>query len=61
MILLNQFNIIICLVLILGILLLISLIPTWNIKAYGHISSTIPNTVFKDKDGYTTAFLLYPA
>jgi hypothetical protein len=51
MILLNQFSIIICLVLIIGILLLISLIPTWNIKAYGHISSAIPNAIFKEKDG----------
>jgi len=48
-------------VLIKGILLLVSLIPTWNIKAYGHISSTIPNAIFKEKDGYTIAFLLYPA
>jgi hypothetical protein len=61
MILLKQFNIIICLVLIIGILLLISLIPTWNIKAYAHISSTIPNAIFKEKDGYTIAFLPYPA
>src|SRR5688500_14349963 len=61
MILLNQFNIIICLVLIIEILLLISLIPTWNIKAYAHISSAIPNAIFKEKDGYTIAFLPYPA
>lgn len=60
MILLNQFNIIICLVLI-GILFLISLIPTWNIKVYAHISSAIPNAIFKEKDGYTIAFLPYPA
>lgn len=60
MILLNQFNIIICLVLIIGILL-ISLISTWNIKVYAHISSAIPNAIFKEKDGYVIAFLPYPA
>ena len=60
MIFLNQFNIIICLVLI-GILFLISLIPTWNIKVDAHISSAIPNAIFKEKDGYTIAFLPYPA
>lgn len=60
MIFLNQFNIIICLVLI-GILFLISLIPTWDIKVYAHISSAIPNAIFKEKDGYTIAFLPYPA
>ena len=60
MILLNQFNIIICLVLIIEILLLISLIPTWNIKVYAHISSAIPNAIFKEKDGYPIAFLPYP-
>jgi hypothetical protein len=61
MIFLNQFNIIICLVLIIGILFLISLIPTCNIKVYAHISSAIPNAIFKEKDGYTIAFLPYPA
>ena len=61
MILLNQFNIIICLVLIIGILILISLISNWNIKVYAHISSAIPNAIFKEKDGYTIAFLPYPA
>lgn len=61
MILLNQFNIIICLVSIIGILLLIALIPTWNIKVDAHISSAIPNAIFKEKDGYTIAFLPYPA
>lgn len=61
MIFLNQFNIIICLVLMIGILFLISLIPTWDIKVYAHISSAIPNAIFKEKDGYTIAFLPYPA
>lgn len=61
MIFLNQFNIIIWLVLMIGILFLISLIPTWNIKVYAHISSAIPNAIFKEKDGYTIAFLPYPS
>ena len=34
---------------------------TWNIKVYAHISSAIPNAIFKEKDGYTIAFLPYPA
>ena len=61
MIFLNRFNIIIWLVLMIEILFLISLIPTWNIKVYAHISSAIPNAIFKEKDGYTIAFLPYPA
>src|SRR5918994_7372446 len=61
MIFLNQFNIIIWLVLMIGILFLISLIPTWNIKVYAHISSAIPNAIFKEKDGYTIAFFTYPS
>jgi hypothetical protein len=44
-----------------GILFLISLIPTWNIKVYAHISSAIQNAIFKEKDGYTIAFLPYPS
>src|SRR5215211_7995547 len=43
------------------ILFLISLIPTWNNKAYAHISSAIPNVILKKKDGYNIAFLPYPA
>jgi hypothetical protein len=62
MIALIQFNTLICLVLIVGILFfLVSLIPTWNNKVYAHISSTIPNAIFKEKDGYNIAFLPYPA
>ncbi len=57
----NQFNTIICLMLIIGILFFISIIPTWNNKVYGHISSAIPNAIFKEKDGYNIAFLPYPA
>lgn len=47
--------------LLIGILFLISIIPTWNNKVYGHISSAIPNAIFKEKDGYNIAFLPYPA
>jgi hypothetical protein len=47
--------------LIIGILFLISIIPTWNNKVYAHISSAIPNAIFKEKDGYNIAFLPYPA
>jgi hypothetical protein len=62
MIALIQFNTLIRLVLIVGILVcLVSLIPTWNNKVYAHISSTIPNAIFKEKDGYIIAFLPYPA
>lgn len=57
----NQLNTIICLMLIIGILFFISIIPTWNNKVYGHISSAIPNAIFKEKDGYNIAFLPYPA
>lgn len=57
----NQFNTLICLMLIIGILFLISIIPTWNNKVYAHISSAIPNAIFKEKDGYDIAFLPYPA
>lgn len=57
----NQFNTLICLMLLIGILFLISIIPTWNNKVYGHISSAIPNAIFKEKDGYNIAFLPYPA
>lgn len=62
MIALIQSNTLIRLVLIVGILFfLISLIPTWNNKVYAHIPSTIPNAIFKEKDGYNIAFLPYPA
>ena len=61
MIALNQFSTLICLVLIIGILFLISLISTWDNKVYAHIPSTIPNAIFKEKDGYNIAFLPYPA
>src|SRR5688500_14082060 len=62
MIALIQFNTLIRLVLIVGILVcLVSLIPTWNNKVYAHISSTIPNAIFKEKDGYIITFLPYPA
>jgi hypothetical protein len=62
MIALIQFNTLICLVLIVGILFfLVSLIPTWNNKVYAHIPSTIPNAIFKEKDGYNIGFLPYPA
>ena len=62
MIALIQFNTLIRFVLIVGILVcLVSLIPTWNNKVYAHISSTIPNAIFKEKDGYIIAFLPYPA
>lgn len=47
--------------LLIGILFLISIIPTWNNKVYAHISSAIPNAIFKEKDGYNIAFLPYPA
>jgi len=47
--------------LIIGILFFISIIPTWNNKVYSHISSAIPNAIFKEKDGYNIAFLPYPA
>ena len=57
----NQFNTLICLMLLIGILFLISIIPTWNNKVYAHISSAIPNAIFKEKDGYNIAFLPYPA
>lgn len=57
----NQFNTLICLMMIIGILFLISIIPTWNNKVYAHISSAIPNAIFKEKDGYNIAFLPYPA
>jgi hypothetical protein len=43
------------------ILFLISLIPTCNNKVYAHISSAVPNAIFKEKDGYNIAFLPYPA
>lgn len=62
MIALIQFNTLICLILIVWILVfLVSLIPTWNNKVYAHIPSTIPNAIFKEKDGYNIAFLPYPA
>ncbi|HEU5461429.1 MAG TPA: hypothetical protein VFU79_04070 [Nitrososphaeraceae archaeon] len=62
MIALIQCNTLIRLVLIVGILFfLVSLIPTWNNKVYAHIPSTIPNAIFKEKDGYNIAFLPYPA
>lgn len=57
----NQFNTLICLMLLIGILFLISIIPTWNNKVYAHISSAIPKAIFKEKDGYDIAFLPYPA
>lgn len=57
----NQFNTLIYLMLLIGILFLISIIPTWNNKVYAHISSAIPNAIFKEKDGYNIAFLPYPA
>jgi hypothetical protein len=61
MLFLNQFNILISLVLMIEILFLISLIPTCNNKVYAHISSAVPNAIFKEKDGYNIAFLSYPA
>jgi hypothetical protein len=62
MIALIQFNTLICLILIVWILVfLVSIIPTWNNKVYAHIPSTIPNVIFKEKDGYNIAFLPYPA
>ncbi len=62
MIALIQFNTLICLILIVWILVfLVSLIPTWNNKVYAHIPSTIPNAIFKEKDGYNIALLPYPA
>jgi len=61
MIALIQFNTLICLMLLIGILFLISIIPTWNNKVYAHISSAIPNAIFKEKAGYNIAFLPYPA
>ncbi len=62
MIALIQFNTLICLILIVWVLVfLVSLIPTWNNKVYAHIPSTIPNAIFKEKDGYNIAFLPYPA
>ena len=61
MLFLNQFNIFISLVLMIEILFLISLIPTCNNKVYAHISSAVPNAIFKEKDGYNIAFLPYPA
>jgi hypothetical protein len=36
-------------VLMIEMLFLISLIPTWNNKAYAHISQAIPNAILKKK------------
>ncbi|MGI9012218.1 MAG: hypothetical protein ACR2F1_13670 [Nitrososphaeraceae archaeon] len=57
----NQFHTLICVVSLIGILFFLSLIPTWHNKVYAHIFSEIPNAIFKEKDGYSIAFLPYPA
>ena len=61
MISLNQFHTLICVIFLIGILFFLYLIPTWDNKVYAHIFSEIPNAIFKEKDGYSIAFLPYPA
>jgi hypothetical protein len=56
-----NFRTISCVLFLVGILFLLSLVPTWHNKVYAHIFSEIPNAIFKEKDGYSIAFLPYPA
>jgi hypothetical protein len=56
-----NFRTICCVLFLVGILFLLSLVPTWHNKVYAHIFSEIPNAIFKEKDGYSIAFLPYPA
>jgi hypothetical protein len=56
-----KFRTISCVLFLVGTLFLLSLVPTWHNKVYAHIFSEIPNAIFKEKDGYSIAFLPYPA
>jgi hypothetical protein len=51
----------ISLVFLTGILFFISLSTFDNNVVYAHIFSGTPNSIFKEKDGYSIAFLPYPA
>jgi hypothetical protein len=62
MIYLNKFSsTLITLIFLTGTLFFISLFTIDDNVVYAHIFSGTPNSIFKEKDGYSVAFLPYPA
>ena len=55
------FSILISLVFLTGTLFFISLSTIDDKVVYAHIFSGTPNSIFKEKDGYSVAFLPYPS
>ena len=55
-----SYTIIINLVFVIGILFFISLSTISDNIVYAHIFSSTPNSIFKEKDGYSVAFLPHP-